>query len=235
MTVRGVTFDWGGTLVEYLDGRGEEVVSATADECLPSRFRGPFVRALMAHVSAYWHDSSEDLHTSNLESLVVDALRDSKIAPTENNVRVLMETYLRHYRHLVKLNSAAIPVLRELSLSGFPVGIVSNTLLPSEYLRHVNLDLGVAAYVEVEVYSSDLPFRKPHPLPFIEAAETMGLGIHEMVHVGDRMLDDVAGAHSAGLRTVLVPNGVFRDSGPVVPDVELTSLAQLPDYLMGGM
>ena len=55
--------------------------------------------------------------------------------------------------------------------------------------------------------------------------------------VGDDLESDVEGAHAAGLRTVLVRTGKFRQDdlvgARVAPDVVLDSLADLPAWLAG--
>jgi ribonucleotide monophosphatase NagD (HAD superfamily) len=53
--------------------------------------------------------------------------------------------------------------------------------------------------------------------------------------VGDDLEADVRGAQAFGMRTVLVRTGKFRpevlETSNVVPDVVLSSVAQLPDWL----
>jgi ribonucleotide monophosphatase NagD (HAD superfamily) len=55
--------------------------------------------------------------------------------------------------------------------------------------------------------------------------------------VGDDIEADVAGAAAAGLRTVLVRTGKFRpdavEGARVRPDVILSSIAELPDWIEG--
>jgi ribonucleotide monophosphatase NagD (HAD superfamily) len=53
--------------------------------------------------------------------------------------------------------------------------------------------------------------------------------------VGDDVVNDVLGAQAAGLRGVLVRTGKFREqdlaAASGAPDVELGSIAELPDLL----
>lgn len=46
--------------------------------------------------------------------------------------------------------------------------------------------------------------RKPHPEPFIEAAEYLGVEPQNIAMIGDRLLTDVAGGNRAGFYTVKV-------------------------------
>ena len=53
--------------------------------------------------------------------------------------------------------------------------------------------------------------------------------------VSDDVEDDVRGAQQFGMRTALVRTGKFRpetlDTSGIVPEIVLSSVAQLPDWL----
>lgn len=75
---------------------------------------------------------------------------------------------------------------------------------------------------------------KPAPSVFQLAAQTLGLQPEQVVMVGDDVVGDVGGAQSAGCKGVLVKTGKYRvgdESGDVVPEAVLTSVAQLPQWL----
>ena len=54
----------------------------------------------------------------------------------------------------------------------------------------------------------------------------------EAVYVGDRLLEDIGGAHAAGMRAILVGN-TPQDAPQeeIHPDARLSSLAELPTLL----
>ena len=76
---------------------------------------------------------------------------------------------------------------------------------------------------------------KPSPEYFATAIEALDADPELAWMVGDDLEDDIAGAQSAGMRTVLVRTGKFRpddlDHTSTVPDGILSSVAQLPDWL----
>jgi putative hydrolase of the HAD superfamily len=51
------------------------------------------------------------------------------------------------------------------------------------------------------------------------------------VFVGDRPYDDIFGAKSLGMRTVLIPNAAVPAYEAAVPDAVITRLADLLPYL----
>jgi HAD superfamily hydrolase (TIGR01458 family) len=78
---------------------------------------------------------------------------------------------------------------------------------------------------------------KPSPAYFGAALEALDADPDRAWIVGDDLEIDVAGGQQAGLHTVLVRTGKFREDelarSRVMPDVVLDSLAALPDWLEG--
>jgi HAD superfamily hydrolase (TIGR01458 family) len=76
---------------------------------------------------------------------------------------------------------------------------------------------------------------KPSPAYFGAALEALDADPDQAWIVGDDLEADVAGGQHAGLRTVLVRTGKFREEelarAPIAPDAVLDSLAELPDWL----
>jgi HAD superfamily hydrolase (TIGR01458 family) len=76
---------------------------------------------------------------------------------------------------------------------------------------------------------------KPSPAYFGAALEALDADPDQAWIVGDDLESDVAGGQQAGLRTVLVRTGKFREDeltrARVAPDVVLDSLADLPAFL----
>jgi putative hydrolase of the HAD superfamily len=82
------------------------------------------------------------------------------------------------------------------------------------------------------VYSSDIPWTKPHPEAFRAALDAVG--VTEPAHavfVGDRPFDDIHGAKAVGMRAILVPHSTIPDHQhrPVTgePDAVVQRLADV--------
>ena len=114
------------------------------------------------------------------------------------------------------------PVLRELAMRGFRLGLISNShrCLVS-FQEHFGLR-GFAAAVS----SSDHGYMKPHPSIFEAAMAQAGVDAEESVMVGDSFAHDIEGAWRAGMRGVLV-----HRSGGAPPQVSavpvITTLHEL--------
>ena len=62
-----------------------------------------------------------------------------------------------------------------------------------------------------ELGGSVVSFGKPHPKHFEACILKLGLPKDKVVHVGDSMHHDIAGANEAGIQSILVAGGVHRD------------------------
>ena len=66
---------------------------------------------------------------------------------------------------------------------------------------------GVLDLIDGDVYTSEIPWTKPAPEAFGAAMEAVGpTDPTRCVYVGDRLFDDIWGAHNAGLRAIHIPH-----------------------------
>jgi FMN phosphatase YigB (HAD superfamily) len=92
---------------------------------------------------------------------------------------------------------------------------------------------GLRAHLDAIVISEEHGLRKPRPEIFRAVVDALGVRSDETLHVGDRLLDDVAGAAGAGLRTAWLTRRVADPEAErarypdVAPDVTLTDLREL--------
>jgi putative hydrolase of the HAD superfamily len=94
-----------------------------------------------------------------------------------------------------------VPALGELRAAGHRLVVVSNwdCSLP-EWLGPP----GLLELVDGVVSSAEVGAAKPDPAPFLRGLELAGVRAADALHVGDSPESDLAGAHAAGVRGVLV-------------------------------
>ncbi|WP_155375747.1 HAD family hydrolase [Catellatospora vulcania] len=90
--------------------------------------------------------------------------------------------------------------------------------------------LGGEFAFELYAHQGGLP-KKPAPEFFAAVVAATGVQPEEIVYVGDNYHHDVEAPAAAGMRTVWVNRGGDELPGPVVPDLVVERLAQLPDGL----
>ena len=212
-----VIFDWGGTLTPWhtIDlgqawracGLGDE----TAD------------RLVTAELTV-WRRAKETQLSGTIDE--VFAAAGVSAGPAE------IAAYYAWWEEHTYTDPEVKPLFASLRQRGIKIGVLSNTLWPrTEHDRVFRRD-GVAALIDAAVYTSEIPWTKPHPEAFHAALAALGHSDPRCaVFVGDRLWDDIHGAQQVGMRAVYVPHSDIPESqrGPVDghPDATVQTLADL--------
>lgn len=93
--------------------------------------------------------------------------------------------------------------------------------------------IGLAHHFQVSISARTHGRAKPDPGIFLAGCEALGVAPHEALYVGDDLLLDVQGAQRAGLRAAWMnrEGRVNTLAGEVQPEVEVTTLIELADWL----
>ena len=131
--------------------------------------------------------------------------------------------YRKHRFEDIELYPDVIPTFDVLAPQ-FKLGLLSNG---NTYPERCGLE-GHFAFV---VFSQDVQIEKPDRRIFEITAQRAGCEPVQMLHVGDSLENDVAGARNAGAHSVwLNREGVPNDT-EIRPDYEVTSLTEIPAIL----
>jgi putative hydrolase of the HAD superfamily len=130
-------------------------------------------------------------------------------------------------RHLA-LVAGALETLEALA-PRVRVGLISNA--QTLFTLPEIVPLGLTRLLSPMVISSDVGVRKPSPRIFEVALARAGVPASDALHVGNDPLDDIDGAHEAGLRTCLVDDGRSRPPGKHRADLHCPSVAGLAAVL----
>lgn len=107
--------------------------------------------------------------------------------------------------------------------------------LPIAALTNGNADLGaigIAPLFRFQLGAREFGAGKPEPGIFLETCRRLDTPPHEVLHVGDHPLMDIAGAASAGMRTCWIDRGEHGWPQGLAPaDLHFTTLAGLADWL----
>jgi putative hydrolase of the HAD superfamily len=225
--VDAVVFDWGGTLSTLASLDLADMWRLAAHHLDPIR-EDELCRRLGEIELATFARNETDQRSSTLSDIL-------RTASTELGVDVaeaLLEEAATHYLdswtpHIVHEPDAA-EVLRALRDRGLRLGLLSNTHWPRSFHEHFLDRDGLADLIDARLYTSELPFMKPHPSVYRDALDALGVDDPATaVFVGDRLFDDVAGAKAAGLRGVWRRN-TSTPSYDVEPDAVIDTLSDLP-------
>jgi putative hydrolase of the HAD superfamily len=202
VTVTAVIFDWGGTLTPWHPIDLLAQWKAYAEVYDPPR-AADLARDLLAREDESWRRGREHQESDTLDAV----FRKAGVDPTGDRHSRALAAYHAFWEPHTFLDPDALPLIRGLRSRGIRVGVLSNTLWTREYHERVFARDGVLDLIDGAVYSSEIPYTKPHPEAFLAAMRAIGVDDPAAcVFVGDRPYDDVHGAKQVGMRAVLVPH-----------------------------
>jgi putative hydrolase of the HAD superfamily len=116
--------------------------------------------------------------------------------------------------------------------------VLSNTIWPRAWHEGFFERDGVRHLIDGDVYTSEIPWTKPSEHAFGAAMAAVGVtDPARCVYVGDRLFDDVFGAHNAGMRAIHIPLSTIppRQVGHTEgdPDAVVHRLSDIPDVVRG--
>ncbi|MCA1830547.1 MAG: HAD family hydrolase [Actinomycetota bacterium] len=241
MSIEAVLFDFGHTLMDF--GRTEEAL------------RGAYgtIRARLAH----WVEDRSPPEVDELVERIAEEI--DRMVERSYQERVLEELdilglfddafmslgyrlpreLLREVAELdhdalvrsVRIAPETIDVLEKLRADGLKLGLVSNvSQLPELLWRDIEA-FGIRKLMDGVSFSSEVGIRKPRPQIFQHCLEQVACAPERAVFVGDRLVDDIAGASAVGMKTVLTRQ--YRDETPeeIKPDAVIENITELPAAL----
>ncbi len=202
--VEAVIFDWGGTITPWHEIELTAQWQRYAEAHHGHAHEASDLAARIWEVeSAAWKVGREERASARLGEILAAAGAQLDHEGHEAGLAAYQEFWEPH-----TVTDPDIPELwRGLRDRGLKVGVLSNTIWTREYHRAVFERDGVLDLVDGDVYSSEIPWTKPHPEAFIAALDAVGIADPgRAVYVGDRPYEDIHGAQQVGMRAVLVPH-----------------------------
>jgi putative hydrolase of the HAD superfamily len=202
--IQAVTFDVGGTLIKPWPSVGHvyaEVAARHGLEQVPPE-------ALNRQFGAAWRALKGFNHGREEWAALVDqTFAGLSVEPPSQTF--FPELYDRFREpEAWQVFDDVVPTLHELASLGINLGIISNW---DDRLGPLLERLGLSKYFEAIVISCDVGFPKPSPVIFEHAAKKLGVPPDSILHVGDSLDTDVAGAKSAGFEALLIDRELKED------------------------
>ncbi|MEU4194259.1 HAD family hydrolase [Kribbella sp. NPDC026611] len=225
--IEAVLFDWGGTLATWHDIdllTAWRAVTGVLDVPEPDEVAA----RLVAAEGSVWRRSRDEHLSSTLEEVCL-------LAEVELTPAALTE-YERQWDPHTELEPDAIETLQALRARGLKVGVLSNTLWSRRRHEELFARDGVLDLIDGAVYTSEIPYTKPHKEAFLAAMAAVGVSDPaRCLFVGDRLFDDVWGAQNAGMRAAHFPHSAIptEQIGHTegTPDATVQRLSELPGLI----
>ena len=228
--IEAVIFDWGGTLSEFVDAELVDAWRLAARHLAPEH-EDEVTERLVRVEAEFWATTSSHQRSATLADLMATAARELGLDVAE---ALLEEAAVRHldaWTPHIRHDADARPTLTELRDRGLAIGMLSNTHWPRAFHERFLERDGLAELIDARLYTSEMPFQKPHPTAFLAAAEALGVEPQQAVFVGDRPWDDISGARAVGMATALRPNPAAPDVEGIEPDARIEALPELVELV----
>ncbi len=235
-TLHAIIFDLGGTLIDWPDwdenvhlrwGSSYDYLTSkvTAND-LPAK--DVYVNSMLAAEKNHWQQVAERQASSTPTEVLRDGFaRFGRIASDEE-LLVALDGYAQAINGWATIFPDTLSTLVELRRRGYRLGLLSNTWWAAAW-HNADLALhGLTPLLDEIVYTSDLPYSKPHPSVFREVMRRLDVEPEHCVMVGDRLADDIGGALSVGLRAVWKKTTYpWPEPEHITPTAIITDLAEL--------
>lgn len=225
MRIRGITFDYGGTL----DGPASHWLDRFV-----ALYREAGVDRSSADIKEAFYRADDAAHVEpGLARAGLADLMEFHIGRQLQSLGIERpDLHRRLVARFVCLSEAALSssrALLERLADRFRLGVISNFY---GNVARILADYGFAPLLTATVDSGRIGLSKPDPRIYTCAADALGLPAEEILHVGDSYERDVVAAHRAGLRTAWVAGDrSLPELAEPVHDLRLRSLDELVAYL----
>jgi len=228
VAVEAVIFDWGGTLTPWLTIDPRDEWRSVAAVVGPDRVE-ELTDALVAAATDVWVRSRDEHVSSTLAEICARA----GVAYDDEQWHA---SYRSFWHPATVTDPDVVPLFERLRADGIRVGVLSNTVWPRVWHDEIFVRDGLDHLIDGAVYTSDIAWTKPAPQAFLAAMDAVGVGDPAAcVFVGDRLFDDIYGAHNAGMRAIHVPHSTIPSTQlghtEGEPDAVVDRLAEIPDVI----
>jgi putative hydrolase of the HAD superfamily len=241
--IQAVLFDYGHTLTDFTvpEDALYEVYGEIRDRLASEAGREmPEARELVARVA---HEvtrrvdesyASDRLIELDILELFDNALSALGFVPRADTVRWVVEAEHSALTRYLRCSPETVEALQAIHEAGLRIGVISNAHLLPYMMRRDWVNLGIAQFVDASLISAEVGIRKPHPDIFRRVLDQLGAAPENAVFVGDRLLDDVGGAHGVGMKAILTREFRQEEVRPdgEQPELVVDRLADVVPYVL---
>ena len=229
---KGIGFDWAYTLVDLGKEDDRSPLKKVFEYLCSKNLFLPDFEEFLGQSRKIFHPMIENSRITNQEAHFEIALKklisQFDISLNEDiSLKKLLEIYYLEVYSGRKLYPEVISVLNSLKNIGVRMGVVSNTTNPKFMKDNEMQGAGLTPFFDFAIYSTDTPYRKPHPSIFQLAIESLKMKPEEILFVGDNISLDIVGANNVGMKSAWINREGKNKSIDGEPDYELHSLTDL--------
>jgi putative hydrolase of the HAD superfamily len=239
--IKAITFDLWNTLIKVADYQAErlqflqDVLIQNGFNFEKHQIHAQYKKAF--NFSANYSSESNNRHIT-AESRVREIITGLNINLPEGEINKII-TFFENVllENPPRLKPYVQEILSKLALK-YPLGMISDTgITPGAALRKMLEKYGILKYFTVTTFSDETGYFKPHPFNFEQTLQNLNIQSNEyasVVHVGDIIHTDIAGAKGIGMKGIWVKSMKYYLEGSkeeFQPDATIENLDELPSLL----
>lgn len=238
--VYGIIFDLMGTLAAYTGTRAtlQAAWDQGARDVYAHLARNGFTvspveyeRGLQAEIAADLARSGGNPRALSMPDILARALAAFDVTLSDAEMEATERVYCAPELAQWEILPGAFEAVETLNAEGYRLAVVSNA--PSHvFVEEAVAKIGLRPFFSPVMSSARAGARKPDPRLFRSVTSDWQLDPRTVVVVGDGLAADIAGAHAAGMRGILVHGEANADNaldeGADEPDAILARIADLP-------
>ena len=236
-----IIFDLGSTLIKYENRPWEELGLMGCENAVPAlkKATGREVKAeklwceFRDTINSMFISDGEDFTEINLVEATSRILSNLGFIISDGLPQEFIDAYYRPTGDQISLIPGARAIISKLKKAGAKIGLVSNTIFPAEYHRSEMRDFGIFDYFDFTIFSSEEKIRKPNKKIYHKALSLADSAPESALFIGDRLVEDVGGPQSVGMRGVLKYVEGRDYSAPIEPFETIHELRELEKIIFG--
>lgn len=210
MTIKGVLFDFGNTLIS-IELDWEKILPlniANMVRYLRSQNYQvdiePFGKRFLELKHQKHQQGQKDLIEYTSVNVLKEVFAEYNLNHIDNTIlENAVEAFFEPEKKLYPVIAGAHEVLQVLKDRGYKLALVSNAS-SGKLIYSAMEHLDFTKYFDVTIVSADIGYRKPHPQIFQMALEKLHISPQEAVMIGDVPAYDIAGSKILGMKSILV-------------------------------
>ncbi len=141
---------------------------------------------------------------------------------------VLADAFIQYRRKRHTVYDDAINCLKNIP-EDYNLALLTNGA--AELQREKISCTGIEKYFKEIIISGEVGYGKPDKRIFQLALSRFGVSPEQAIMVGDSLQSDISGAKAAGIRTIWLNRTGIPNDNSIIPDIEISGLAQLREYI----
>ena len=204
-------FDLGGTLISFENNPWDELgmqgctngsvylKETTGVEVAPEILWKKLYDSIENMIAA----PTQNLIEVDLKKMVAETIKSLGVDVTDGIPAKFIEAYYKPITEQVTLIDGSVEILTKMKKAGMTIGLVSNTVFPPQYHLDEMERFGILEFFDYTLFSADLGIRKPNKDIYKKALDMGGADADKAIFIGDRLIEDVGGPQSIGIKAVL--------------------------------